>query len=327
MAANATLDVLSREVDFFRSLCWAPNTQRAYAVHRRAYLQFCNMLGLPPVPATSNQLCMYAAYLARRMKYNSIKQYMNIIRILHLEWQLPSPLSGDFHLQSTLQGIRRHLGDTVSRKEPITPQLLLALLSHLDVTTPEGANTWAAALIMFFGLLRRSNVLSSNSSPFNPALHLRRQDLIFTSAGLQLRIRWSKTLQFKQKEFILPLCRIKRHPLCPTRAAYNAIQLTAGAPRNGPAFVVPHGDTYKPTTADRFVHIIKTSLSNHCDTSKISGHSFRRGGASWAYASGVPIDTIRQLGDWKSNAYMAYTICNTDSLHKACNAMASTLPT
>ena len=212
------------------------------------------------------------------------------------------------------------------RKAPITPQLLLALLSQLDVTTPEGANTWAAALIMFFGLLRRSNVLCSRSVPFNTDIHLRRQDLHFTPSGVQLRIRWSKTLQFRSKEIILPLCRIKRHPLCPTRAAYNALNLTPGAPLDGPAFVVPQGASFKPTTADRFVQVIKLSLQDHCDTSEISGHSFRRGGACWAYASGVPVDTIRQLGDWKSNAYMAYTLCDSDSLHKAINSMASTLP-
>ena len=106
MAAQVTQDALLGEVDFFRSLTWAPNTQRSYAVHRKAYLQFCDLLGLQPVPASSDQLCMYAAYLARRLKYNSVKQYMNIIRILHLEWNLPNPLSGNFKLHSTLRGIR-----------------------------------------------------------------------------------------------------------------------------------------------------------------------------------------------------------------------------
>ena len=45
-----------------------------------------------------------------------------------------------------------------------------------------------------------------------------------------------------------------------------------------------------------------------------AGHSLRRGGATWAYNAGVPVDTMRILGDccilgdYKSKAYTAYTL-------------------
>ena len=55
-------------------------------------------------------------------------------------------------------------------------------------------------------------------------------------------------------------------------------------------------------------------------------HSFRRGGASWAYRQGVPVDTIRQLGDWASNAYTAYVLDDTASLSKALRAVTTDLP-
>ena len=34
-----------------------------------------------------------------------------------------------------------------------------------------------------------------------------------------------------------------------------------------------------------------------------SEHSFRRGGATWAFQSGVPGEMIQILGDWASDAY------------------------
>ena len=37
-----------------------------------------------------------------------------------------------------------------------------------------------------------------------------------------------------------------------------------------------------------------------------SSHSFRRGGCSWAFKSGVPTDLIQQHGDWLSDCYKAY---------------------
>ena len=317
---------LQKEVEFYHSICWSDNTKRSYSSHRRSYLTFCFHAKLTPIPATSRTLCLYAAHLARRLKYSSVKQYLNIIRVLHLEWNLPNPLLNNFNLQSVLRGIRRHLGNRVMRKEPITPALLLTLLSHLDITSPFGANVWAAALLMFFGLLRKSNVLPASPGAFNPTLHLRRRDLTFTNKGLQVLIRWSKTNQFQERQQVLPLPRITGSKLCPSQAVFHALDLTRGAPLDGPALVLPHGCHHRPLTAPTFVAEIKQKLSEHCDTSRIAGHSFRRGGACWAYSSGVPVDLIRQLGDWKSNSYTLYTLCDVNLLSNAMSTMASTLP-
>ena len=37
-----------------------------------------------------------------------------------------------------------------------------------------------------------------------------------------------------------------------------------------------------------------------------SSHSFRRGGATWAFVSEVPSELIQLYGDWKSDAYKRY---------------------
>ncbi len=37
-----------------------------------------------------------------------------------------------------------------------------------------------------------------------------------------------------------------------------------------------------------------------------TGHSSRRGGAAWALTQGLPGETIKILGDWKSSAYLSY---------------------
>ena len=36
------------------------------------------------------------------------------------------------------------------------------------------------------------------------------------------------------------------------------------------------------------------------------GHSFRRGGASYAFQAGIPIELIKILGEWKSDAVLLY---------------------
>ena len=37
-----------------------------------------------------------------------------------------------------------------------------------------------------------------------------------------------------------------------------------------------------------------------------AGHSFRRGGATWAFQSGVPEVLVQRQGDWRSGAYKEY---------------------
>ena len=115
---------------------------------------------LVPVPATSDTLGCYAAFLARKLKYSSIRQYLNIIKILHLEWNLPDPpFFGNFTLHTTLRGIRHQLGASVSSKAPVTLAMLLHFISKLDLTNPSHVCMCAASLLLFFSLPRKSNVL------------------------------------------------------------------------------------------------------------------------------------------------------------------------
>ena len=85
---------------------------------------------------------------------------MNIVRLLHLEFGLKNPLAINFKIKCVLKGIRRDLGDTPTRKLPIDPSLLLKILSKLDLDNIEDCNVWAAALVMFYGMLCRSNALT-----------------------------------------------------------------------------------------------------------------------------------------------------------------------
>jgi len=51
------------------------------------------------------------------------------------------------------------------------------------------------------------------------------------------------------------------------------------------------------------------------DPSLYSGHSFRRGGATFARAAGVPDEVIKAQGDWISEAWLSY-ISATDELRE-----------
>ena len=307
---------------YYKSQVYAPATRRAYKTHRNSYIAFCNRLGYTPVPASQDTLCRYAAFLAKSLKYNSVKQYINIIRLLHLEWGLPNPLDNNFSLTCTLKGIRRTLGDTINQKMPITPTHLKLILSKLSLSVALDANVWAVCLVLFFSLLRRSNVLPTTTSSFDPQKQLRRKDIMFYHWGISVSVRNTKTIQYGERMLNIPLPRSSNNNLCPVKAVFHAMSFSPKVPPEGPAFALPYHAGHISLTASVFIQKVTRCLQESgVDTSCFGGHSFRRGGASWGYANGLSTETIRILGDWKSSCYMNYVMPNYTSLRSAIKIM------
>ena len=68
---------------------------------------------------------------------------------------------------------------------------------------------------------------------------------------------------------------------------------------------------------------LKSILADTINHRSVGAHSLRRGGACFLYSINTPIDTIRMLGDWKSNAYVAYVKPTYPVLEKAIRLMAT----
>ena len=169
-------------------------------------------MGYTPVPATTEVLTLYAAVLAGSLKYQSI------VRILHAEWNLDNPLLNNYQMQCVMRGIRRSLGDTQSHKAPITPDLLLKILSKLDLDLQADTAFWAALLLMFYGMLRVGSVLCKGH-PCTHERHLVCSDISFQKNVLNVIIRASKTIQFADRTLELPIPRAKLpNVLCPVQA-------------------------------------------------------------------------------------------------------------
>ncbi|XP_066298120.1 integrase/recombinase xerD homolog [Branchiostoma lanceolatum] len=305
--SEASLDA---DIRLYRSGTYADSTKATYKSQRRAYLRFCLYHQYVPVPVTTKNLCRYAVFLARTLKYNSIVNYLNIVRVLHQEAGLANPLHDNWLLQTTLRGIRRIHGDCVTQKLPITPDILRAMYLQLDFTQAKHVVFWAACLVGFFSFFRKSNLLPKTAKTFDPVKHLCRKDFRFFEWGAVITVRWSKTIQFRERTLQIPIPRVNGSPLCPTAALEKAFALTHAANRDGPAFVLPQetGTRYVPLTHQPFVTLLR-HLLHLCGYPKTqySGHSLRRGGATWASDCGIPAELIKLQGDWKSNAYQRYT--------------------
>lgn len=271
-------------------------------------------------------MCLFAAWLARRLSYSSIKQYLHIVTLIHRERGLPSPYQGSFQLHQTLRGIKRKKGDVVCPKAPITPELLTLIYSRLDLTRQKHRAVWAAGLVMFVGLLRRSNVMPPSRRHFTPDKHLCRGDIKATQDGFQLTLRWSKTNQFRQRPISVYLPRRKGHMLCPVRALYLALR---DAPRSDktPAIGFFVDGVFCPLTPPVFIEELRAALGDApLSPGDYAGHSFRRGGATWLHQCGASADSIKLMGHWSSDCYQRYICPGRAERERIASLLVNSLP-
>lgn len=294
----------------FRAASFAETTKRTYSTHRDSYLRFCLYMEYSPVPASPTTICRYIAFLSRSLKFKSIKQYLNIVGVIHKELGYPNPLLNNWLIVSTLRGVRRVLGDTVHQKLPITPDILLRVHNCLDFKSSLDASFWAACLIGFFCFLRKSNLFRHSTgiahvhTPF-----LRRSDIEILKWGLLVNIHHSKTIQYREKKMVqFPVPGIPGSPLCPLAAVVQAFLLTVHSSPNSPAFMFHNSQgQLQPLTYKMFLDKLRVCLRQiGFNPQDFAGHSLRRGGASFAFQSGVPVDLIKLQGDWSSDAYLQY---------------------
>ena len=155
-------------------------------------------------------------------------------------------------------------------------------------------------------MVRKSNLVPNSVKKFDPTKQLCRKNVVLHSDHLVVFISWSKTIQFGDRKLEIPLVRIRDSPLCPYNAYIRMCTLVP-AELEEPAFLLPDKHGFSILTYSLFQKKLKKILKKcELDPSQFSSHSFRRGGATWAFHCKVPSELIQLHGDWRSDAYKIY---------------------
>jgi integrase len=291
----------------------APSTLASYQSTWRTFTAFSRTHGYctgdgAPLPFTLQQVLHFIAAITDPRRPNpvsagTVQAYISALR-WHESWSGFNTLS-DAHMviiARIIRGIRRTQRRVVSRKLPMTAELLMRIRALINPNHNHALTTWAAMLAAFFGLLRSGEVASA-THPF-----LMRDIALFeTHATLHLRV--SKTDQFSQG-CIIALPRLPdNHPLCPVAAIYAML---AHSPRRS-QFDLLFSIDGSPISRRYLVQTLRTllTLAGVPHPSLYAGHSFRRGGATAARQAGLSDDEIKQLGRWTSETFRIYTATPT----------------
>lgn len=290
----------------------APGTLANRKKQAEEYLKFALMYKVPYLSPTITQCCMFAQHLANiHAAPTSIKNYLSGAKSWIVDHGgAPDAFFSD-QLGRLVKSFTKKSTHVPSRAAPLGPHHIKTICDFLDSTNHAPLGAKPAILIGYSSFLRASNLLSPTMLEWGGPHTLLAMDIKDLKDGLLISIRSTKTIS-GPKGFSLSI-KETNDKYCPVAAWRHYKTLVRPWPL-GPAFL---GLNNRPLTPRQLVALMRLALRGLPDIlpSKVSMHSLRRGATHTAVDQGIPLETIKTRGSWKSLAgmrpYLAPSSCST----------------
>ena len=275
----------------------ADSTIKKYLGAFRRWKAWAISHNLIPVPAKPHEVALYLQHLAEESGSKSaVEEACNALAWIHSTAGLSSPSSHPF-VKATLEGLQRTLAKPVVKKEPVTLEMLEAMVEDANRSgSLSDLRLVTACLLSFAGFLR-----------FDEMINLRPCDLSFTQEMLTIHLVRSKTDQLRQGSEVL-VARTN-NSTCPVAMLERYMQSTSMAPHDQRFLFRPIQSTRKGEFL-RDTGKISYSCLRDLFRKKLSDlgfppnefglHSLRAGGATAAANAKVPDRMFKRHGRWKS---------------------------
>ena len=235
--------------------------------------------------------------------YRHCKHVLSGVKFLHGATGHKFP-ENDFLLETTLQGLKRKLAGTPKQVLPIDPVVLRRMYQYVDLSKPRDLSAWCGFLLAFYCLFRKANLCPKDFDG-NPSVVLTRSDVEIDEELQQVLVyvNFSKTNQFMQRSHIIPIPRNYDPALdlySHLKSLFNQVKTSPDAPVL--SFSCSQFINHRTFTEKLKMLLKKAGL----DPALYSGHSFRRGGASYLYSIGGTTLMVQVLGEWSSQIFTRY---------------------
>ena len=289
------------------------------SIQRVKFLSFCVYFQLVPLPATTLVLVWYAQYLSKKFKvHGSIIQYLSGVKTLHTLLDYSMAGFGGILLKLTLRGLRCNNQHIVRRARPMTPALLKAIHTELNLQNPLRVVFWGVSVLAFLLLFRKSNLVPTLTHGFNGKKQLRHADcyIDYKLRRVIVGIRWAKNHQYGQQLLTFPLPELPNSVLCPLKAVESICNMMPWTVEQH-LFQLPGGGSL---TYRKFQEMLSTFLKqlNVQNYRSFSSHSYRRGGMMFVFLCDVPLPLLKILGNWRSEVYLTYIKFPLETRSAAC---------
>lgn len=283
----------------------ASNTHKTYAAGWNKFCQFFGSVYGGPVSADVIQ--RFVAWLSlHKFAPSTITTYVSAVGFYHKLQGWADP-TNDFLVSKLLEGCRRlrPLSDT---RLPMSIPILVQITQSLPAvctSTFEACLFKTVFVCAFFGFMRVGELAADSRHRVQPSV-LTAADVQFCQSGERgqsflFSFKHAKNNQCGPPQ-VIRLVQSDNAAICPVLALREFLSVRPATA--GPLFC--HFDC-SPLTRFQFNSVLKKSLKFvGLSGEHIRAHSFRIGAASSAVSSGVPIDQVRSMGRWRSNAVATY---------------------
>ena len=241
--------------------------------------------------------------MGRTVSYGHLKHLLHSVDYVHKALNLSCPVES-FQVDTTLQGLKRRLAKVPFQVLPISPDILRRMYKFLDMSKTSDLALWCSYLTAFYGLLRKASTVPDPSVPERPS-HLLRRHLQIDSRNnmVYIYVGFSKTNNFCTRDVVIPVPGNKDPALDLVRHLKVLYEKVDSQP-DDPAFSFNKNSFISYTY---FTARLKDLLQKAgFDAALFSGHSFRRGGATFLHNSGGTTLMVQACGDWGSNCFTKY---------------------
>ena len=276
----------------------------------KQWIYFTVYFGLQVTPANVKDIICFLELMGRTSTYQHVKHVLHSVKFLHQSMNIPFP-EDSFQIDMSLQGLKRKLARVPFQVLPITPKVLKDMFKFIDIKKNEDLALWCSFLISFYGLLRKKNVVPDEKDHLDPRKVICRRhiDVCKVKGRVLLYVGFSKTNQFGARDLVIPIPSNKDNALDPVRhlsELFSRVKVEGDAPAfsyNTTGFI-----SYNSFTKRLKQLLVKAGY----DADSFSGHSFRRGGATFLYACGGSPLQVQASGDWSSLCFTRYLFLSNE---------------
>ena len=300
---------------------FSPNKYIARRSQWNRYYTFCEKFSLPALPVTAHTVCRFLVFVGDELSYTSLNNYVSALNSLGKFYDGTFDLRKDYGVVLLLRGFKRVKGDITSPKDPLTPSDLKLIFREVNLLNPLHLTVWLIVLLAFRTLLRKSHFLSTSTDDQEHLLHTK--DITFEDWGCKVNITSSKTIQFGQRSFNIPVS-FAQEPLCAVSLLKTYLEKFPKRDSDW-LFTMPNSSNTKPFSYKLALDLLKSWAVSAKIDKDIGFHSLRRGAASFMHSLKIELVSIQKAGDWRSLCVLDYLTVDFEQKRKIESLVSSSL--
>ena len=302
-----------------------PKTKSAYTSMFKIFVAFCIMCQCQlSIVDTKVILSFLECLVHNNCSVCMIENYVSAIKANFVLYDLPYTVLEHPKIRYFIKALK------ITRPMSLRSHNIITISKLADISAACSNITFgvvyqAVFLMGFFAFLRLSNLAPHAIASFDHTRHLTGKDIFFTKKFAKVLIKWSKTMQTREKVQCITLPKLKSPLLCPYKALKALYQLYSMSSSTS-LFQIQTASGWVPLTDSRVRKTLKSiNLSLGSNPTYHTFHDFRRSGATFAPASQVPIQEIKRHGTWSSDCVWKYIYSDHSSGENLASTIADTI--